>query len=121
LSLIIEAINQIDLHQIGTEFRTADYRSGQGQNSLLPRKTAIAQLKTMAAKSSTTEIPIIVTHTDLPTNDWTTLFRTVLSSPDSCLAGESNVFCFASGTSIYQQIFHRTTLHSAIQPSPNIG
>jgi hypothetical protein len=105
LPLIIEAINQIDLRQIGSEFRIADYGSAQGENSLLPIKTAIAQLTTRVAKTGRTEIPITVTHTDLPTNDWTTLFQTVLCSPDSYLAGESNVFCFASGTSIYRQIF----------------
>jgi SAM dependent carboxyl methyltransferase len=105
LPLIIEAINQIDLYETGSEFRIADYGSAQGQNSLLPMKTALAQLRMLAAKSGRTGIPITVTHTDLPTNDWTTLFQTVLSSPDSYLAGESNVFCLASGTSIYQQIF----------------
>jgi hypothetical protein len=68
-------------------------------------KTAITQLKALVAKSDRTEIPITVTHTDLPTNDWTTLFQTVLFSPDSYLAGQNNVFCFASGTSIYHQIF----------------
>lgn len=105
LPLIVEAINQIDLAQIGSEFRIADYGSAQGENSLLPMKTVIAQIKTLAVKSGRTVIPISVTHTDLPTNDWTTLFQTVLSSPDSYLAGESDIFCFASGTSIYQQIF----------------
>jgi hypothetical protein len=105
LPLIIEGINQIDLGQIGTEFRIADYGSAQGQNSLLPLKTAIARVKALATTASRTEIPLTVTHTDLPTNDWTTLFQTVLSSPDSYLANQSNVFCFASGTSIYRQIF----------------
>ena len=103
LPLIVEAINRIDLRQIGSEFRIADYGSAQGQNSLLPMKTAIAQIRTLAAKFPS--IPISITHTDLPTNDWTTLFQTVLFSPDSYLVGEQNVFCFASGTSVYQQIF----------------
>src|SRR6266404_3231012 len=105
LPLIVEAINRIDLAQIGSEFGIADYGSAQGQNSLLPMKTAIAQIRALAPKSGRATIPISVTHTDLPTNDWSTLFQTVLFSPDSYLAGESNVFCFASGTSIYQQIF----------------
>jgi hypothetical protein len=103
LSLIVEAITRIDFAQIGSEFRIADYGSAQGQNSLLPMKTALAQIKKLTPKSAT--IPISVTHTDLPTNDWSTLFQTVLFSPDSYLAGERDVFCFASGTSIYQQIF----------------
>jgi SAM dependent carboxyl methyltransferase len=105
LPLIVEAINRIDLAQIGGELRIADYGSAQGQNSLLPMKTAIAHIRARAAKSSGTAIPIDVTHTDLPTNDWSTLFQTVLFSPDSYLAEETDVFCFASGTSIYQQIF----------------
>jgi S-adenosylmethionine-dependent carboxyl methyltransferase len=105
LPLISDAINQIDLGQIASEFSIADYGSAQGQNSLLPMKTAIAQVKALAAKAGRTEIPISVTHTDLPTNDWTTLFQTVLFSPDSYLAHQSDVFCFASGTSIYHQIF----------------
>ncbi len=103
--LIVEAINRIDLKQIGSEFRIADYGSAQGQNSLLPMKTALAQIKILAAKSGGVTIPISVTHTDLPTNDWSTLFQTVLFSADSYVAGERDVFCFASGTSIYQQIF----------------
>jgi SAM dependent carboxyl methyltransferase len=105
LPLIVEAINRIDLGQIGGEFRIADYGSAQGQNSLLPMKTAVAQTKTHAAKSGGGPIPVSITHTDLPTNDWTTLFQTVLFSPESYLAGAHNVFCFASGTSVYQQIF----------------
>ena len=43
--------NGIDLGQIGDEFRIADFGPAQGENSLLP------------------------------TNDWTTLFQTVLSLP----------------------------------------
>jgi hypothetical protein len=105
LPLIAQAINQIDLNQIGDEFRIADYGSAQGQNSLLPMKTAIAQIKELAVTYRRTAIPISVTHTDLPTNDWASLFQTILFSLDSYLAGERNIFCFGSGTSIYEQIF----------------
>ena len=105
LPLIVEAVDRIDLAQIGSEFRIADYGSAQGQNSLLPMKTALAQIKNLNAKASRATTPISITHTDLPTNDWSTLFQTVLFSPDSYLVGECDVFCFASGTSIYQQIF----------------
>src|SRR6266436_998019 len=105
LPLIVEGINRIDLKQIGSEFRIADFGSAQGQNSLLPIKTAIAQIKALTAASGRKAIPISVTHTDLSTNDWTTLFQTVFFSPESYLAEERDVFCFASGTSIYRQIF----------------
>ncbi|HWN64448.1 MAG TPA: hypothetical protein VNN24_02045 [Candidatus Binatus sp.] len=105
LPLLVEAVNGIDFGQIGDEFRIADYGSAQGQNSLLPMKTVIAETKKRAGDSGRTAIPISVTHTDLPTNDWATLFQTVLFSSDSYLAGVHDVFCFASGTSIYHQIF----------------
>ena len=105
LPLLVEAVNGIDFGQIGDEFRIADYGSAQGQNSLLPMKTVIAETKKRAGDSGRTAIPISVTHTDLPTNDWATLFQTVLFSTDSYLAGLHDVFCFASGTSIYHQIF----------------
>jgi SAM dependent carboxyl methyltransferase len=105
LPLLVEAVNGIDFGQIGDEFRIADYGSAQGQNSLLPMKTVIAETKKRAGDSGRTAIPISVTHTDLPTNDWATLFQTVLFSTDSYLAGVRDVFCFASGTSIYHQIF----------------
>ena len=105
LPLIPEAIAKTDLDQIGDEFRIADYGSAQGQNSLSPMKTAIAEIKKRATKPGRRTPAISVTHTDLPTNDWTTLFQTVHSSPDSYLVGEKDVFCFASGTSVYQQIF----------------
>jgi SAM dependent carboxyl methyltransferase len=68
-------------------------------------KNAIARIKEFAAKSGRQNLPISVTHTDLPTNDWTTLFQTVLFSHDSYLLGETDVFCFGSGNSIYEQIF----------------
>jgi hypothetical protein len=64
LPLIVEGINQIDLRQIGDEFRMADYGSAQGQNSLLPMKIAIAQIKAMATKADRKEISITVTHTE---------------------------------------------------------
>ncbi len=47
LPLIVESINRIDLAQIGTEFRIADYGSAQALNSLLPMKTAVAQIRTV--------------------------------------------------------------------------
>jgi hypothetical protein len=66
LPLIVEDINRIDLGQIGSEFRIADYGSAQGQNSLLSMKTAVAQIRTLAAKSGRATTPISITHSDLP-------------------------------------------------------
>ncbi len=101
LPQLADAVNAIDLAQTADNFRIADYGSAQGHNSLLPIKTAIAQIKSRWNPIP----PITVIHTDLPTNDWTTLFQTVLTSPDSYLIGETKVFAFASGTSVYSEIF----------------
>jgi len=83
LPLLVDAVKAIDFGQIGDEFRIADFGSAQGQNSLLPIKTAIAQIKALRAASARKAIPISVTHTDLLTNDWTTLFQTVFFSPET--------------------------------------
>ena len=83
---LVDAVNAIDLTRTAEHFRIADYGSAQGRNSLLPIKTAIAQIKARWNPIP----PITVTHTDLPTNDWTTLFQTLLTSPNSYLIGETN-------------------------------
>ncbi len=101
LPLLADAVNTIDVEQTADHFRIADYGSAQGRNSLLPIKTAIAKVKLRWNPLP----PITVIHTDLPTNDWTTLFQTVLTSTDSYLVGETNVFAFASGISVYSEIF----------------
>lgn len=103
LDLIQQAIPQIARTHIGDVFRAADYGSAQGHNSLLPLKTALDTLQQTHGKPL--PFAMTVTHTDLPTNDWTTLFETVLNDPRSYLAGTPNVFPFASGVSMYQQIF----------------
>lgn len=100
LNLIEQAIQRVDLARVGDVFRIADYGAAQGRNSLLPIKTALSALR---ARGST--LPVVVAHTDLPTNDWTTLFQTVLSSPESYVVGQPDLFVSASGTSIYRQMF----------------
>jgi salicylate 1-O-methyltransferase len=100
LALIEQAIARVDLARAGGVVRIADYGAAQGGNSLLPIGTALSAL---SARGSA--LPVVVTHTDLSTNDWTTLFQTVLSSPQSYVAGRPDVFVAASGTSIYRQIF----------------
>lgn len=100
LPLLKEAVQGIGQDQGAHHFVIADYGSAQGRNSLEPIKTVIQAIKHRWQPSPA----VTVFHTDLPTNDFTALFETVQSS-ESYLAGEKNVFAFASGTSIYQQIF----------------
>lgn len=101
LGLLVEAVGAIDVERTAGGFHIADYGSAHGRNSLLPMRTVIEAVKERWDPVP----PITVTHTDLPSNDWTTLFETVGESPDSYLAGESNVFAFACGASVYVQSF----------------
>jgi hypothetical protein len=52
-----------------------------------------------------TAAPIMVVHTDLSTNDFTTLFRTVEESAASYVAGQRDVYPFAAGRSLYGSVF----------------
>jgi len=78
----------------------ADYGSSQGHNSLVPIGAAIDVLR----KRIGPERAISVVHTDLPENDFTALFQTLLSDPNSYLHKYVAVFASAIGRSFYEQI-----------------
>lgn len=78
----------------------ADYGAGTGYNSVLPIGAAIAVLR----KRTRPEHSILVTHTDVPENDFTALFRTLTDDPDSYLQRDHASFASAVGRSYYSQI-----------------
>jgi SAM dependent carboxyl methyltransferase len=78
----------------------ADYGSSEGQNSLAPMRAAIAVLRVRVGQQR----PILVYHTDLPANDFSSLFQVLHRHPDSYLRGEQNVFPNAIGRSFYQRV-----------------
>ncbi|TPG37118.1 SAM-dependent methyltransferase [Mycolicibacterium hodleri] len=78
----------------------ADYGASTGHNSLLPIGAAIAVLR----KRTRTEHSILVTHTDVPENDFTELFRTLSDDPDTYLKKDQKSFTSAVGRSFYSQI-----------------
>lgn len=78
----------------------ADYGAATGYNSLLPIGAAIGALRTRARADHA----ILVAHTDLPSNDFTTLFTTITEDADSYLAKDRATFASAVGRSFYQQI-----------------
>jgi len=49
--------------------------------------------------------PIVVIHTDLPQNDFGSLFALVEGSPESYLRSVDNAFTLAAGKSFYERIF----------------
>jgi hypothetical protein len=77
-----------------------DYGASQGRNSLRPMRLAIETLRRRIGP----ERAIEVAHVDLPTNDFTSLFQTLSTDPDSYLAQATNVFASAVGRSYYEPI-----------------
>jgi hypothetical protein len=78
----------------------ADYGAATGRNSLAPMRTAIGALRRRIG----VDAAISVIHTDLPENDFTTLFQTLTGDPESYLNGDEAVFASAVGSSFYRQI-----------------
>ena len=100
LPLLEEAARQISLDSTDRPIVMADYGSSQGKNSLAPMRAAIAVLRARVGAQR----PIVVYHTDLPANDFSTLFEVLESDPASYLREEHSVFPSAIGRSFYRPI-----------------
>lgn len=85
----------------------ADYGSSQGHNSMAPMRTAIAALR--AASDPARVVQVI--HTDLPTNDFASLFEALNNEPDSYMNGEARVFASAVGRSYFTPILAPESVH----------
>ena len=84
----------------------ADYGSSQGHNSLVPIAAAIEVLRERCGP----EPEISVVHTDLPQNDFTVLFQTLLNDSNIYLRTGSAVFASAVGRSFYGQVLPSNTV-----------
>jgi hypothetical protein len=87
----------------------ADYGAATGHNSLLPIGAAIAVLR----KRTRPEHSVLVTHTDVPENDFTALFHTLTGDPDSYLKKDHASFASAVGRSYYTQIVPSNSVNLA--------
>jgi hypothetical protein len=76
-----------------------DYGASQGRNSMAPMATAIDLVRADDA-----QLPVQVVHTDLPSNDFTSLFGLLDQDPVSYLKGRQNVFPSAIGRSYFDAI-----------------
>lgn len=76
----------------------ADYGCSEGRNSLAPMRTAIDEIR----RGHHAQAPIRVVHTDLPQNDFSSLFATVGDDPDT-YAGPA-IYTSAVGESFYRHI-----------------
>jgi hypothetical protein len=77
-----------------------DYGCSEGRNSLLPMAAAIGALRRRIG--SAREISVV--HTDLPGNDFASLFELLASDPESYLRNDAATFPSAVGRSFYAQI-----------------
>ncbi|WP_157970816.1 hypothetical protein [Nakamurella deserti] len=74
-----------------------DYGASEGRNSLLPMTTAVEAIRRRHGAAQ----PIRVLHTDLPDNDFSSLFRTVAADGGYRRPG---VYSAAIGRSFYEQL-----------------
>ncbi|HKN28234.1 MAG TPA: hypothetical protein VJY34_10245 [Roseiarcus sp.] len=94
------AARQINLDAGDRPIVMADYGASQGKNSLAPMRAAIAALRARAGRQRA----IHVFHTDLPSNDFGTMFEVIEGDSDSYIRGQPNVFPCAIGRSFYQRV-----------------
>lgn len=78
----------------------ADYGAATGHNSLRPICAAIDVLRSRTSADHS----VLVTHTDVPKNDFSALFDTLSNDPDSYLAHDPATFTSAVGRSFFDQI-----------------
>ncbi|MBB3603338.1 hypothetical protein FHT40_002999 [Mycolicibacterium sp. BK556] len=101
-----EAARNVAIPRAPQPIAIADYGAATGYNSLLPIGAAIAVIR----KRTRTDHAILVAHTDVPGNDFTTLFSTLSDDQDSYLKKDSATFASVVGRSFYSQILPSDTI-----------
>ena len=90
-----EAAGKVPIPKAPQPIAIADYGAATGYNSLLPLGAAIAIIR----KRARSDQAILVAHTDLPGNDFTTLFNTLADDQDSYLKKDSATYASVVGRS----------------------
>ena len=85
----------------------ADYGASQGRNSMRPIGLAIDVLRSRVRPDR----PIEVIHTDLPSNDFASLFTTLQDEAASYLTNRPRVFPSAVGRSYFEPILPAGRVH----------
>lgn len=78
----------------------ADFGCSQGRNSMRPLGRAVDALRDRAGPDR----DVMVVHTDLPHNDFASLFTLLETADDSYRRGRERIFAFVVGRSFYQQL-----------------
>ncbi len=84
----------------------ADYGSSQGRNSMTPIRMAIESVRDRIGH----ERPVQVVHSDLPANDFSSLF-TALAKSDSYMAGQRAVYPVVVGRSYFEPLLPPESVH----------
>lgn len=85
----------------------ADYGAGTAHNSMQPLNAAIAAVRSRTRP----EHSILVTHTDVADNDFSTMFRILEEDPQSYRHRDPATFSSAIGRSFYSQILPSNSVH----------
>jgi hypothetical protein len=107
LPLLEEAARNLALDPGDQPVVIADYGSSQGKNSMAPMRVAIRSLRARTGPAR----PILVSHVDLPANDFNTLFAVLDADPERYALDDPNVFPCAIGRSFYGNVFPPDYVH----------
>ncbi|OBK27400.1 SAM-dependent methyltransferase [Mycobacterium asiaticum] len=107
ITLFEQAAEQVPLPKAPQPVVIADYGAATGHNSLKPMCAAIQVLRGRTRHDHA----ILVTHTDVPDNDFTSLFHTLADDPDSYVHHDAASFPSSIGRSFYQQILPTSTVN----------
>lgn len=85
----------------------ADYGSSQGRNSMTPMRVALEAVRSRCGPDKAA----LVFHTDLPSNDFGSLFVALEEDPSSYASGTEGVFSAAVGRSFFGTILPPGQVH----------
>jgi len=107
LSYLESAVRKVSLDGDDHPVVISDYGSSEGKNSLAPMRIAIEILRSRLGPDR----PIVVYHTDLPANDFKSLFELLENDPDRYSLNDARVFPCAIGRSFYQAVLPPDHVH----------
>ena len=106
--LACRAIAEMDLPDAGGPFHIADYGAADGGTSLDLHRAVISALRARAPR-----LPVCVTYTDLPRNDYSALFTTTHGGRPGVTSyrdEHDDIFVYAAATSFFGPIFPPRTI-----------
>lgn len=100
VELLEQAAKDVELPYLPNTIVIADYGASAGHNSLLPIGAAISIVRSR----TDTGRPIVVFHSDVAENDYTGLFDSLASDPQSYLRHDPATYASTIGRSVYEQV-----------------